>query len=68
MRKRTMTELQEMCRKAFARHRVRSLDNISLPNRIGRDEALVVADALESQGSVAAFKLGRMIRDLAGQC
>ena len=68
LRKLAIIELERMCRDAFARYRVRALDNIALPGRVSREEALVVADALESQGDVMAFKLGRRIRELARQC
>jgi hypothetical protein len=67
-RKPKMRILRELCRRAFRDYRVRALDNIAEPKKLGRREALVIADALEAQGNASAFKLGRAIREQAGRC
>lgn len=61
-------ELHRLCALAFSTYRVNGLDNVAVPSRPGWREAMVVAEALESQGNVPAFRLGRQIRDLANRC
>jgi hypothetical protein len=67
-RKVKMQVLRQLCRQAFSEYRVRGLDNIAEPKTIGKREALVIADALEAQGNVLAFKLSRAIREQAARC
>ncbi|MBM3539494.1 MAG: hypothetical protein FJX55_16905 [Alphaproteobacteria bacterium] len=61
-------ELQRLCALAFSEYRAGGLDNLAAPERFGRRQAMIVAEALESQGNVPAFRLGRQIRDLARRC
>ena len=63
-----MQNLQQLCDRAFKEFRSRGLDNVSRPNVVRKPEALVIAAALESQGNISAFKLGREIRSLASKC
>jgi hypothetical protein len=59
---------RHLCRQAFAKYRGTALNNIADMPHIGKDEALILAEALESQGDVSAFKIGREIRALVTQC
>jgi hypothetical protein len=67
-RKPKMKALRQLCRDAFRQYRARGLDNVVEPKKIGKREALVIAEALEAQGNVPAFKMGRAIREQAAQC
>jgi hypothetical protein len=63
-----ISAVRDLCRQAFAKYRATALNNIADMPHIGKDEALIVAEALESQGDVSAFKAGREIRALVAQC
>ena len=63
-RKSRIDAARELCLQAFAKYRASALNNIADMDRIGKKEALIIAEALESQGNVSAFKMGREIRSL----